>query len=123
MDERIWVIENADQMQRLVGYLPKVPLEKAVEVRVRSWADDRSNAQNRRLFKLHSLAAAHTGYSTEEMHEHALCRHFGYQEQRIGSVVRVVPLKRSSTRNVREFAEFMTATEAFYATELGVWLE
>lgn len=110
-------------MARLAGFLPKLPLEKAVEVQVREWVDDRSKAQNRRLWTLHGLAAAHTGYSADEMHEHALCRHFGYTEQRIGPVVRSVPLKRSSTRNKREFAEFMTATEAWYATDFGVWLE
>jgi hypothetical protein len=32
-------------------------------------------------------------------------------------------LKRSSQRNKKEFAEFMEKVEAFYISELGVYLE
>jgi hypothetical protein len=33
-----------------------------------------------------------------------------------------VPAKRSSTREKKEFREFLDSVENFYASELGVWL-
>ena len=38
-------------------------------------------------------------------------------------MTRLIPLKRSSQRNRKEFGEFMEATEAWYITEFGVWLD
>lgn len=69
------------------------------------------------------MAAKETGYTVEELHELALARHFGTKEIEVGGFTRVVPLKRSSTREKKEFSEFLEATEAFYASELGLWLE
>jgi hypothetical protein len=72
---------------------------------------------------LHSLAAKETGNSAEDMHEEALCRHFGYTEHRMPTGwIKRVPLKRSSVREKKEFSEFMESTEAWYASEFGVWL-
>jgi hypothetical protein len=57
------------------------------------------------------------------MHEEALCRHFGYTEHRMPTGwIKRVPLKRSSVREKKEFSEFMESTEAWYASEFGVWL-
>jgi hypothetical protein len=57
------------------------------------------------------------------MHEFALCRHFGYVDKECGGIALKVPMKRSSSRDTKEFAEFMEATEAWYITEFGAWLE
>ena len=91
--------------------------------------EQRSLPQNARLWKLHTLAAEVTGYSAEEMHELALCRHFGFTEVARSNLlskgvmeIKRVPLKRSSTREKKEFTEFMESTEAWYGTEFGCWL-
>lgn len=117
---RSFVIDTADQRERLFSFLKARELPFQVEYGpVR---EQRTLSQNARLFSLHSLAAKETGHSVEELHELALCRHFGTKEIEVGGYRRIVPLKRSSTREKKEFAEFMEATEAFYASELAVWL-
>ena len=84
--------------------------------------EQRSLSQNSRLWALHTLASKETGYTPEELHELALSRHFGTKEINVGGFSKIVPLKRSSSREKKEFHEFLEATEAFYAAELGVWL-
>ena len=84
----------------------------------------RSTSQNARLWMLHSAAAREVGCSPEDMHEDRLCAMFGHSEIKLPSgVVKRVPLKRSSSLNKKEFGEFMEAVEAFYISELGVFLE
>ena len=43
--------------------------------------EKRSLSQNARLWLLHTAASQVTGYTPDEMHEKALCKHFGYSEQ------------------------------------------
>lgn len=77
---------------------------------------------------LHTAASEVTGYTPDEMHEEALCKHYGYTEQERKDlftgeiVIKRVPLKRSSTRDTKEFAKFSEFVENWYGSEFGVWL-
>lgn len=123
---RQFILDRPDRAAAFCGWLGKQELP--LDVQVAPYEPRRSNAQNARLWKLHGLAADVTGYSKDEMHEKALCKHFGYTEEErkdplTGRMeIKQIPLKRSSQRRPKEFGEFMEATEAWYATELGVWL-
>lgn len=127
MIERTLIITDQIQLWYALGYIPRQPLP--LEVTVRPHKPQRSDLQNRRLWKLHGLAGEVTGYTTDELHEEALCRHFGYTEQQrtnpwTGEIeTKRIPMKRSSSRNKPEFATFMEATEILYGQTLGVWLE
>lgn len=84
----------------------------------------RSTSQNARLWLLHTAAAREVGCSPEDLHEDRLCASFGFTEVRLPSgVVKRVPLRRSSTLNKKEFGEWMESVEAFYISELAVFLE
>jgi hypothetical protein len=122
MNERTFIIESDLQRSRLQQFIGSRPLPFQCEVGpVRQ---QRTLAQNSRLWLLHGAAARQTGNSSEDMHEEALCRHFGYREVTMPTGwIKRIPLKRSSTREPKEFAEFMDSTEAWYATEFGVWLD
>ena len=126
LNERTFQIETEQQRTHLSGFVSRQPVP--FQATVGPLRERRSIGQNARLWALHSLASQHTGYSAEEMHEFALCRHFGYVEQERTDLLtgeignKRVPKKRSSARDKKEFAEFMEATEAWYGTELGVWL-
>jgi hypothetical protein len=91
-------------------------------------AKQRTATQNARLWLLHTMAGQHLGYEAEEMHEFALCHHFGFVEKEVvdpmtGELVQKrIPNKRSSTRSREEFRAFMDATETWYGTEFGCWL-
>jgi hypothetical protein len=117
---RQFLITTADQRDRLFQFLSK--RELPMQVDVGEPREPRSVSQNSRLWALHALASKETGYTPEELHELALARHFGTKEVSVGGFTKIVPLKRSSAREKKEFHEFLEATEAFYAAELGVWL-
>jgi hypothetical protein len=118
---RQFLITTADQRDRLFQFLSK--RELPMQVDVGEPRKQRTDPQNRRLWDLHTLASEHTGYTKDEMHEEALCKHFGYTEKKMPSGwIKRVPLKRSSTREVAEFAKFMEETENWYAAEFGIWL-
>ena len=86
--------------------------------------DRRTTEQNRRLWALHTLASEVTGYTPAQMHELALAHYFGSQRLQVGDKAVVwLPKKRSHDRDKKEFADFMTAIEEWYISELGVWLE
>lgn len=127
MRERTFTITDERQLGFALGFIPKQPLP--LEVTVRPYKPQRSDSQNRRLWKLHGEASKVTGYTPEELHEEALCRHFGYTEQVRSNPwtgemeTKRVPMKRSSSRNKPEFAAFMEGVELFYGQTLGVWLE
>lgn len=117
---KTFVIETAEQRDRLVSFLAKRDLP--VQVEIGPVREQRSASQNSRLWALHTLASKETGYTPEEMHELMLCKFFGTKDIAVGDRHLTVPLKRSSARDKQEFREFLDAVETFYASELGVWL-
>jgi hypothetical protein len=126
MDERTFEVETERQREHLSKFMLRRPLPfQATFGPIRK---RRSTTANARLWLLHTMAGNHLGYAPEEMHEEALCHHFGYTEvERVdlvtGEIVKKrVPLKRSSTRDTKEFAEFMFQTETWYGEEFGCWL-
>lgn len=122
--ERRFILDTPTHRDNAARYVGRIPVEDGVvELVVRPYVARRSSTQNARLWALHARAAEVTGYSAEEMHEFALMRHFGTHEIQVGGITRTVPLKRSSSRDRREFAAFMEATEAWYIDEFGAWLE
>ncbi|MHB1326879.1 MAG: recombination protein NinB [Gemmatimonadales bacterium] len=123
MSERRFLLDTKQHRDNAVAYIGRLSVEKPLEVILRPYIAQRTSKANARLWALHTKAAEVTGYSPEEMHEHALCRFFGTKEINIGGITRLMPLKRSSMRNRKEFGEFMESTEAWYISEFGVWLE
>lgn len=117
---RSFVIETSDQRDRLKQFIDRRELPFQAEIG--EPREQRTTSQNARLFALHAMAAKETGHTVEELHELALARHFGTKEIEVGGFRKIVPLKRSSTREKKEFAEFMESTESFYASVLGIWL-
>lgn len=126
MNDRSFLVETERHRQHLLAYAGKLPLP--FQGAIGPVRERRSLSANARLWLLHTAASEVTGYTKDEMHEIALCKHFGYKEEErkdllTGEILQVrIPLKRSSTRNKKEFAALMEATETFYGAELGVWL-
>ena len=122
------ILDKPEKVTLACGILQRLSMEKPWKVTVELFKPNRSDSQNRRLWKLHTLASEFTGYTPEEMHEEALCKHFGFTEVEVkdfftGEIaMKRRPLKRSSARNTKEFAAFMEQTEIWYITEFGVFL-
>ena len=128
MEPRTWFISDQEQLDRLAAFLPKLGNRLPLDIEARPHKKIRTIAQNKRLWDLHTLASDATGYTKDEMHELALCKHYGYAERECKNPItgeveyKKDPLKRSSTRDTAEFSKFMEATEIFYANELGIFL-
>lgn len=120
MSERTFRIEDDLQRHRLKQFIDSRPLPFQVDVG--PIREQRSVSANSRLWALHQLASQATGHTPDELHELMLCKFFGTKEIEVGGIRRIVPLKRSSSREKLEFREFMDAVENFYASELGCWL-
>lgn len=126
MSERLYIVEDAKQVEYLCAQIKRRPVPfQAVVGPVRK---PRTLSQNSRLWLLHTAASEVTGYTPEEMHEESLCKHYGYSEVErkdlfTGEIrMKRIPLKRSSQRERAEFAKFMEATEIWYGSEFGCWL-
>lgn len=123
------ILDSPAKLDRFCAWVRKLDLGKPWRVDVDLFRPKRSLVANARLWALHTLAAEHTGYSAEEMHEHALCRHFGYAEHEVkdlftGEIVtKRIPNQRSSARDTKAFGAFMEATESWYIADFGVFLE
>ena len=129
MTGRTFILDTPERKDRCVSVIGRLPLDNKVwDVTVEPHMARRTNSQNTRLWLLHTAAGEHTGYSPEEMHEYSLCRFFGFAEREVKDLftgeikTKRVPLKRSSTRNKKEFAQFMEETEIWYIEEFGVFL-
>lgn len=122
MSAQVLILDTETKRDRAAKIVSQLPVAKPLKLTVEPFRARRSNTANARLWALHQRAAEHTGMSAEEMHEIALCRFYGYEEKRVGGMIRQIPLERSSAKDVKAFAQFMEATEAWYITEFGVFL-
>ena len=123
MNEKRFILRNDFVRKNVQAFIENLPFDW--EIICRPWVEKRSLNQNSRLWLLHTAAAKHIGCSTEDVHEDMLCMVTGVKaEVRLpsGSVKRI-PNKRSSQMNKKEFRDFMEQVEAFYISELGVWLD
>lgn len=123
MSAQILILDTETKRDRAAKIVSQLPVAKPLKLTVEPFRARRSNTANARLWALHQRAAEHTGMSADEMHEIALCRFYGYEEKTVGGMVRQIPLERSHAKDVKAFAQFMEATEAWYITEFGVFLE
>jgi hypothetical protein len=123
MTPQTMILDTEQKRDRAAKIVSLLPVEKPLKLTVEPFRARRSTTANSRLWALHQRAADHTGMSAEEMHEIALCRFYGYEEKKVGGMIRQTPIERSSAKNTAEFAKFMEATESWYITEFGVWLE
>jgi len=121
-----FIVDTEQKRQACVRTILRLPLDEkgrpgVWDVTIKPWRAKRSLQANKRLWALHKLAAEHTGHSVDEMHDFC-CRKFlpaglikvGGEEIEVAG--------RSSKLNTKEFAEFMEQCEAFYISELGVFL-
>lgn len=123
MSAQVLILDSEHKRERAAKIVSQLPIEKPLKLTVEPFRARRSNTANARLWALHQRAADFTGMSAEEMHEIALCRFYGYEEKTVGGIVRQIPIERSSVKDTKAFAQFMEATEAWYVTEFGVFLD
>lgn len=116
------LLSNEARREHALKVIANLSLEELWAVQIEPYKSKRSLEANRRLWALHQLAAAATGHSADELHEFMKLKFLPRKFVKVGGVEREVPA-RSSSLNTKEFREFMEQVEAFYISELNVWLE
>lgn len=122
MTPRTFTVTDEPRRKKLLAILAKLPLAKPWEVLVRDYDPKRSTDANRRLWALHQAAAAETGHSVEEMHEFCKLRFLPRHTIELRGIRYEVP-GSSARLSKKDFRDFTDQVEAFYISELGVFLE
>ena len=126
MSGRIFVVQNSSQIDRLCVFLKAQASKRPLSVAVDFWRKQRTTNANRRLWKLHQLAAESTGHTAEELHRDACGEFFGWEQTELFGRKETAPVRTTTTPDVldtKQFADFMTFVEARYVEHLGVWLD
>ena len=128
IEPRTILLDSEDRRAFAVRLIERIKIDPPIDITISTHVNRRSLAQNARLWKLHTLASEVTGYTPEEMHDIALCQHYGFTERQAknpytGEIENLkTPLKRSSQRDKKEFRKFLDFVEDFYVCNLGVFL-
>lgn len=109
--------KDVEQIQSLCGSLD---FSKTWEVVVKEYDYGRSNAQNKRYWKLINELGSYLGYSPEEIHNMMKYKYLSYKEDLLGDEITVVP--STSDLTIKEFLEYQSTVEKF-AIGLGFKLQ
>ena len=114
-------MDSTERRAKVCTLLAKLPVDRAWELVVRPYDPKRSVDANKRLWALHEAAAQVTGYSVDEMHEYCKHRFLQHSTISVGGVKQEVS-GSSAKLSKKAFRDFMDQVEAFYISELGVFL-
>jgi hypothetical protein len=121
MQDRIFLVQTEQQRGHLSQFVLKQSLP--FQASLGPLREQRSIPQNARYWKIIQMAAQVVGCSAADLHEDMLCEHYGATEVVMPSgAIRRIPVKRSSTRDKKEFRDLMEFVEIFVGQHLGVWL-
>ena len=109
--------KDVEQIENLCGSLD---FSKAWEVTVKEHDYSRSNAQNKRYWRLVNELGSYLGYSPEEIHNMMKYKYLSYKEDLLGDEITVVP--STSELKIKEFIEYQNNVEKF-AISLGFKLQ
>ena len=120
--------ETRDRMiERISALLASCLPGQRVKVTVERYVKRRSDQQNRYLWGvvyptiIREGGEALRGWTSEDLHELFLGRHFGWETLEAFGEKRKRPLKRSSTLSTVDFNEFIGSIQQFCA-EQGVYI-
>lgn len=113
-------------IERASKCLAALPVEMAWRVTIEEIRPARSLSQNRMLWAMYADilrvgGEAMGGWTGEDLHEFFLIHHFGSETKTLFGRKRLVPLRRSSKLNKKEFAELVETILRFMA-EQGVFI-
>jgi hypothetical protein len=123
MSAQVLILDTETKRDRAAKIVSQLPVAKPLKLTVEPFRARRSNTQNARHWLLLQKVAAELGMSPDDIHEVALCRYFGYEEKKVGGIIRQIPLERSRVQDVKRFAEFARATEEWIIHEFGIFLD
>lgn len=119
--------DNPQVTENAIKHIRGLPLHKRVLVDVKEYRKNRTNAQNRLMWKWYGILSDHTGYEPEELHEMMKARVLGFESVTVpaamnrGNEVTYQRPRSSTTLNTKEMTDFMVAIEQL-AQELGCTL-
>lgn len=115
----------------LVGFIGKLPSEKAWKFTIEPFTKERSQPQNAYLHGVvYKTLSEHTGFNADEIHEYCLGSHFGWVERTVMGHTTTKPRRTTTTdehgkRAVLSTTEFMdyVARCQQIGAEAGVYID
>lgn len=116
----LFILIDDARRDNCLNYIRGLNLGKRMQVEIKPYRKNRSQAQNRTMWAWINTLADHTGYSPDELHEMFKQRFLGFHHKEI--MGETVLIAKSTTKlSTHEFAEYMNKIEAV-AAQMGVQL-
>lgn len=116
-----FIIKDAIRRDNCLSYIRSINFEvKPIQVDIKPYRKNRSQAQNRTMWSWLHVLSEHTGYDAEELHELFKARFLGVEARDV--MWQQVFITKSTTKlTTQQFAEYLNKIEAV-AAEMGVRL-
>jgi hypothetical protein len=131
MTESVFVLPKllprARAVERVAGFLSRLPIDKAWRVSVTEQKRARTSNQNRFLWGvaystiLREAGEALAGWDADDLHEYFLGEHFGWETLEGFGRKRLRPLRRSSKLSTLEFSDYVAFVQR-KAADLGIFV-
>lgn len=104
----------------MIKHIKSLPLHKRMLVDIKEYRKNRTNSQNRLMWKWYGIIGDHVGMKPEEIHECMKARVLGVEEYTLprfflgkdqGVPRKLLRPKSSTALNTKEMSEFMNAIE------------
>lgn len=121
------LVDRARVIAHIARVLSALPMDCGWTLKVEKMVTRRSHSQNRLLWALYEQiikvgGEAMQGWEKEDLHEFFLAKHFGSEVRALFDAKKRVALRRSSSLNKQEFADFVDFIVRFMASQ-GVCLD
>lgn len=129
MTPGFFIIQNKEDRARAVSFVSSIRAQPVMQVEVKEYKPNRSQAQNRLMWMWYGIIARDLGNTPEELHEQMKSRVLGFVEVEVPEKlkgfmghVRRMAIPRSTTKlGTQEMTSFLEAVERL-AGELGITL-
>ena len=113
-------LKSKEDVEQIPSFCGDLDFNKTWELTIKEYDYSRTNAQNKRYWRLINEIGSFLGYNPEEIHNMMKYKYLSYKNELLGDEVTVVP--STSDLTIKEFLEYQSNIEKF-AVSLGFKLE
>lgn len=123
-----YIVHSDLDLEKVRLHLGSLSLEKPVEITIKEWEQNRTNAQNRTIHKFFNLMSQHWFLSTGELYTPESFKLYlkklflGYDVVKTFDGTEEICIKKTSKCSVKEMSEFIEKIYFWAQTELDLSL-
>ena len=105
-----YILDSEDRRLNCLEHIRQQKLDKPLQVDVKIYKKNRSNAQNNTLWMFYADLADHFGYTPEELHEELKVKFLGIEEKMIAGELIRQPISTTGL-STKEMADYLNKVE------------